>query len=321
MKERMILYELSTILLIFAMDSTFASSGTNHYELIKTDTWCQPLDGITSYMDSTVQITASECLQFCEQDDLAMSFMIREETVDNIHQCLCHGGPCLEMSHLNAEHYDAYKMIDRVNKVCIDDEVYLYGKNGSSDSQCVLESVLQACFDAKCGTENCCSDLVSCSTRKSCKFKAHSSSNCVQECQDLYIDQCDCPQGVSCMFVENVGQFGCLVDCIKPDNATLWNNYQVAGLVNCNEGESTIKRGTSCEIQCRDLHVPSSSGLIECDLLAQTKVDTCLAPCQVVVRNQRRSKDSPVLIVILFDSCIFVPYTSLYFSLSLALNH
>ena len=267
--------------IFFALVSHFfVCEASPKFELIGENTWCQPSDHITSFMHSNNVITPESCERFCRDDEDAMSFMIREGSP---HQCMCHGGPCLEMSQLIDDGVDAYRLTERVNQVCSDDEVFLFGKNGPSDSQCVLESVLQACFDDQCDTSSCCSDLVSCSTRNSCPFTAHSSTQCVQVCQDMYINNCDCSGGVSCGYVESVRQFGCLADCVKP-NTTQLEEFNVASLVDCNEGQDTMQRETTCDVECKPLHVPESNGLIVCDALARITVDRCLEPCEVIVR-------------------------------------
>lgn len=256
------------------------SQASPNFELIGEDTWCLPSDHITSFMSSPDIILPESCEAFCLQDEDAMTFMIREGSP---HQCLCHGGPCLEMSQLIDDGVDAYRMTSRVNKECSDNEVFLFGPNGPSDSQCVLGSVLQACYDNQCDTTSCCQDLVSCSTRESCSFTAHSSTQCVQHCQDMYINGCDCSGGVSCGYVESVGQFGCLADCIKP-NATQLEEFNVLSLVDCNDAEDTMQRDTTCDVECKPLHIPETNGLIVCDPLGRITVDRCLEPCEVIVR-------------------------------------
>ena len=265
---------------LFLVSLFITCEASPNFELIGEDTWCQPSDHITSFMSSPDLISPESCEIFCLEDEDAMSFMIREGSP---HQCLCHGGPCLEMSQLIDDGVDAYRMTTRVNKECSDNEIFLFGSNGPSDSQCVLGSVLQACYDDQCDTSSCCKDLVSCSTRDSCAFTAHSSTQCVQHCQEMYINGCDCSGGVSCGYVESVGQFGCLADCVKP-NATELESFNVLSLVDCNDGEDTMQRETTCDVECKPLHIPETNGLIVCDALARVTVDRCLEPCEVIVR-------------------------------------
>eukprot|EP00939_MAST-03C_sp_MAST-3C-sp1_P003437 g3437.t1 len=276
------------------------------YELIDTDSWCMPRDGLIASNVSASEITASSCATFCDAEPLSRSFILRNYSDKGIFQCLCHGGPCLEEMLLVATGADTYRLTDRVETCTLADHFSIRKDRAPFDMMCAPKAVLEDCYSQICAGMPCCSGFAGCSSRTSCEFTALSTVPCVRQCEQNYLDHCDCEGGASCAWISSASQFACQGDCPIPSGADLSSRFISA--VDCSQtyvDSGTIPREATCPMACDTNYVFLGSGVVACNVLGELEYDECIPPCTVTLPSGALSSCNDGDVLEHGESCVF----------------